>query len=205
MQLRLEAIGAAAVANSTKKTQRDGNLWKSGDGSMTASWCNRKKTRQKKNSTSASMILGMTQREWRGKVEIQLASNCVFFTKKKEEKKLLELSADLEWKPCYLTLRCCCLTETFNNIKTFVNIVVNQCDHHQHFSLQSWVVLSEKSWLFSHLWLLDWGWAKTCYDLPSVGFYGCTLWPRLVWLLCEQRQRWRNEKTLEKLSEAVWK
>lgn len=43
------------------------------------------------------MILGMTQREWRGKVEIQLASNCVFLTleKRKEEKKLLELSADL--------------------------------------------------------------------------------------------------------------
>lgn len=64
------------------------------------------------------MILGMTQRDtrWKHSVEIQMASNCVFLTLEKGNDKLLEL----------------------------VGVGVNQCDHHQHFSLQSCVVLSEK-------------------------------------------------------------
>lgn len=68
MQLSVEAVGAAAVANSTKKPQTERRKpvkkrWRLNDSEL----MQQKENQAKKNSTSASMTLGMTQREGRGR------------------------------------------------------------------------------------------------------------------------------------------
>lgn len=69
MQLSVAAVGAAAMANGTKKTSN--RETETCEKAVMAQWQRVDATEikpGKNNSTSASMMLGMTQREGRGRV-----------------------------------------------------------------------------------------------------------------------------------------